>query len=103
MALITFISSNFFYIAFVSAIIVLLYTYGGQIVKDMNRAGVEQSSVTEKQVSHYFVNQGYVVCNITPVKNSNKWLAFLIKNGEYLIATAFTKGESIEGHQDSVE
>jgi hypothetical protein len=93
-----------FFIVFVTAIGILLFTFGSVIIKDVRgdqKKGV--SKVTAKQVNHYFINKGYVVCNITPVKNSNKWLAFLIKNGEYLIATVFTNGELIEGHQDSLE
>lgn len=93
-----------FFIVFVIAIATLLYAFGWQIVKDVRRErGTIDSSVTPKQVTHYFINKGYVVCNITPVKNSNKWLAFLIKNGEYLIATVFTNGQTIEGHLDSLE
>jgi hypothetical protein len=94
-----------FFIVFLFAIGVLLYTFGWHILHDMNnRIDEEQfSQVTAKEVSHYFTDKGYVVCNITPVKNSNKWLAFLVKNGEYLIATVFTNGQGIEGHKDSLE
>lgn len=91
--------------ALVCAAAAMLYTFGWQIVKDM-RNNTEltsiDSSVTSKQVAGYFIAKGYVVCNITPVKNSRKWLAFLIKNGEYKIATVFTSDKEIEGHQDSL-
>jgi hypothetical protein len=93
-----------FFIVFVSAIGVLLYTFGSLIIKDMQEQREQGTAhVTAKQVNHYFTDKGYVVCNITPVKNSNKWLAFLVKNGEYLIATVFTSGGRIEGHRDSLE
>ncbi|MCW3082709.1 MAG: hypothetical protein JWP12_75 [Bacteroidetes bacterium] len=93
-----------FFVVFVIAIATLLYAFGWQIVKDVRKGKRRvDSSVTPKQVTHYFIDKGYVVCNITPVKNSNKWLAFLIKNGEYLIATVFTNGQTIEGHLDSLE
>lgn len=93
-----------FFIVFVTAIGILLYTFGSLIIKDLKEEKEKtKPNVTAKQVNHYFTNKGYVVCNITPVKNSNKWLAFLVKNGEYLIATVFTKGEHIEGHLDSLE
>jgi len=93
-----------FFIVFVTAIGILLYTFGSLIIRDIREeSGKGKSNVTAKQVNHYFTDKGYVVCNITPVKNSNKWLAFLVKNGEYLIATVFTNGERIEGHLDSLE
>lgn len=97
-------SEILFIVVFVFAIAILLYAFGWQIVQDL-RKGKEliKSAVTSKQVNHYFENKGYVVCNVTPVKNSNKWLAFLVKNGEYLIATVFTNGETIEGHLDRLE
>ena|SRR6218665_1864284 len=93
-----------FFVVFVLAIAALLYAFGWQIVQDARKGRVSHdTAVTPKQVTHYFLDKGYVVCNITPVKNSNKWLAFLIKNGDYLIATVFTNGETIEGHLDSLE
>lgn len=98
-----FFSKALFITAIVFAVVAMLYTFGSQIVKDMNNTPEEvDSSVTSKQVTSYFVAKGYVVCNITPVKNSRKWLAFLIKNGEYKIATVFTSEKTIEGHQDSL-
>lgn len=94
-----------FFAVFILAIGILLYAFVWQVVKDAKSSKEDGSSlrVTSSQVNHYFLDKGYVVCNITPVKNSTKWLAFLIKNGEYLVATVFTKGTTIEGHRDSLE
>jgi hypothetical protein len=93
-----------FFIVFVFAIGALLYTFGSLIVKDAGKENDKgKMHVTAKQVNHYFTDKGYVVYNVTPVKNSTKWLAFLVKNGEYLIATVFTNGGQIEGHLDSLE
>ncbi|MCW3104108.1 MAG: hypothetical protein JWO09_2548 [Bacteroidetes bacterium] len=101
----TSLPETLFFIVFIAAIGILVYISVSMIVKDMREEKKKKvkSSVTARQVSHYFTGKGYVVCNITPVKNSNKWLAFLVKNGEYLIATVFTNGERIEGHLDSLE
>jgi|GEM_PF-7060685 len=100
----TSLPETLFFIVFVAAIGVLVYISLRMVVKDVREEKEKvKSSVTARQVSHYFTGKGYVVCNITPVKNSNKWLAFLVKNGEYLIATVFTNGERIEGHLDSLE
>jgi hypothetical protein len=92
-----------FFIVFVSAIAILLYTFGALILKERRGNASSVNCVTEKQVDNYLRNKGYVVCNITPVKNSNQWLAFLVKNGQYLTATVSTKGEHIEEYFDSLE
>jgi hypothetical protein len=81
----------------------LLYAFGGQIIRDARNSVKEvQSTVTSREVSRYFMEQGYIVCKLTPVKNTNKWLAFLIRNGEYVVATVFTNGKDIQGHQNSI-
>jgi hypothetical protein len=96
-------SKELFIAALCIAAIALLYTFGGQIIKDARSASLDAaSSVTPKEVSRYFMEQGYIVCKITPVKNTNKWLAFLIRNGEYVVATVFTNGKAIQGHQHSI-
>ncbi|MDQ3048435.1 MAG: hypothetical protein M3R27_12875 [Bacteroidota bacterium] len=95
-------STGFFLIACIVATAALFITFGAQFLKDIKGMEESVSAVTSKQVTHYLIDEGYVVCNITPVKNSSKWLAFLIKNGEYKIATVFTNGETIQGHQDSL-
>ena len=93
------ISEILFFVVFISAIVILLYAFGWQIVQDARSLNTSDDiAVTSKQVNHYLVEEGYVVCNITPVKDSTNWKAFLVKNGEYLIATVFTKGAKIEGH-----
>jgi hypothetical protein len=85
------------------AVMTLLFTFGGQIIKELQRGGKGlSSSITQKEVSWYFMEQGYIVCNISPVQNTNKWLAFLIRNGEYEVATVFTNGDMIEGHQHAI-
>ena len=97
------ISEILFFIVFVSVICIFLYAFGWQIILDARGNKEPAGGVTSRQVNHYFADKGYVVCNVTPVTNSTKWLAFLIKNGEYLIATVFTNGEKIEGHLDRLE
>jgi hypothetical protein len=89
-----------FFSIFILALCLLLVTFGKQIVKDMHTAKHHPSTVTSKQVSHYFMARGYIVCSLAPIKDTGKWLGFLIKNGEYIIATAFTEGQTIKGHDD---
>jgi hypothetical protein len=100
----TSVSETFFFVVFVTAIGVLLYTFGRLILNDL-REGRNNGSLdmTAKKVDHYFTDKGYLVCNITPVKNSNTWLAFLVKNGEFLTATVYTDGERIKGHRTILE
>jgi hypothetical protein len=95
-------STILFFTVFVLAIGLLLITFGRQIVKDMRREKQHPSTVTSKQVSHYFMARGYIVCSLAPIKDTGKWLGFLIKNGEYIIATAFTEGQNIQGHDDAL-
>jgi hypothetical protein len=90
-----------FFLVFVTAIGILLFTFGRLILRDFREMD-PITCITAKQVDAYLREHGYVVCNITPVKNTNQWLAFLVKNGEYLIATVFTSRNGIEGHKDSL-
>lgn len=60
------------------------------------------SAVTSKQVKKFFTSQGYAVCNISPITNSSKWFAILVKNREYIIATVFTDKNVIERFEESV-
>ena len=86
---------------FVFAISALLIAFGRQIVKDAHTAKQHHpSTVTSKQVSHYFMARGYIVCSLAPIKDTGKWLGNKKKNGEYIIATAFTEGQTIKGHDD---
>jgi len=97
-------SEALFMAALICAMAAMLYTYGKEIIKERLAPPTNWSSgVTSKDVTRYFSAQGYTVCTTTPVKNSNKWIAFLVKNGEYLIATVFTKDNKIERHTDSLE
>jgi hypothetical protein len=93
-------STILFFAIFILAISLLLITFGRQIVKDAHTQAHHPSTVTSKQISHYFMARGYIVCSLAPVKDTGKWLGFLIKNGEYIIATAFTEGQTIKGHDD---
>jgi hypothetical protein len=94
-------STILFFAIFVFAISALLIAFGRQIVKDAHTVKQHHpSTVTSKQVSHYFMARGYIVCSLAPIKDTGKWLGFLIKNGEYIIATAFTEGQTIKGHDD---
>lgn len=96
-------STILFFTIFILAICMLLITFGKQIVNDMRTNSTQHpSTVTSKQVSHYFMARGYIVCSLTPIKDTGKWLGFLIKNGEYIIATAFTEGQTIHGHDDAL-
>jgi hypothetical protein len=99
----TYYSTGLFFIGLFLGLIALLYTYGGQIIKDrFSEAREIQDKVTSTQVSDYFKEQGYVVCHIASVKNSHRWIVLLIKNGEYQVVTAFTNGETIQGYQHSL-
>ncbi|HET6224795.1 MAG TPA: hypothetical protein VFF27_00855 [Bacteroidia bacterium] len=93
-------STILFFSIFILAISLLLISFGRQIVKDAHTTEHHPSTVTSKQVSHYFMARGYIVCSLAPIKDTGKWLGFLIKNGEYIIATAFTEGQTIKGHDD---
>ncbi len=93
-------STILFFSVFAFAIGMLLVTFGRQIMKDKHDAKQHPNTVTSKQVSHYFMARGYIVCTLAPIKDSGKWLGFLIKNGEYIIATAFTDGHIVKGHDD---
>ena len=98
-----YLPEGLFIAALLFAMAALLYTFGAEIIKDARGKGeLLQNSVTSTEVGRYFIDRGYVVCNITPVKNTNKWLVFLIRNGEYEVVTAFTNGNCIEGHTSSV-
>lgn len=95
-------STILFFTIFIFAILMLLITFGRQIVRDAHAEKQHPNTVTSKQVSHYFMARGYIVCSLAPIKDSGKWLGFLIKNGEYIIATAFTEGQTIKGHDDAL-
>lgn len=94
-----------FLVVFLAALLILLYVLIKEIIVDkMNKSAISGTAqITSKQVVQYFIDNGYVVCNVSPGKNENKWFGYLIKNGEYLIATAFTNGEWVERHIDSLE
>jgi hypothetical protein len=94
-----------FLAVFLTALLILAYVLGKEMIIDkMNKNTLTSvSQITSKQVAQYFIDNGYVVCNISPGKNENKWFGYLIKNGEYLIATAFTNGQWVERHIDSLE
>jgi len=59
-------------------------------------------AVSSRQVKNFFTAKGYTVCNITPITNSSKWFAILVKNREYIIATVFTSKNRIERFEESV-
>ncbi len=60
------------------------------------------TTMTAQKVKRFFVAKGYTVCNITPISNSRKWFAILIKNHEYIIATVFTSENGIESIEESI-
>ncbi len=95
-------STVLFLTIFLLALCLLLVTFGRQIWRDTHTAKQHPSTVTSKEVSHYFMARGYIVCSLAPIKDTGKWLGFLIKNGEYIIATAFTEGQTIQGHHDAL-
>lgn len=67
------------------------------ILKDVRQKEAEANEIVKaKELDYFLRDKGYVVLNISPVKNSNKWLAFLIKNGEYLMATVLRNDGNIE-------
>jgi hypothetical protein len=92
-----------FFLVFSTAILILLIYFGKLILKDLRSGQDGSGALTSRQVSSYFNNRGYVVCNVSPIKESKNWRAYLIKNGEYIIATAFTKEDFIEGYVESIE
>ena len=85
----------------------LLLTFGKQMMQgtaERTLAQPEQmsTSVTSREVKHYFVSKGYTVCNVTPISNSRKWFAILIKNKEYITATVFANGSEIERFEEAI-
>ena len=62
--------------------------------------GIGSSST--KRIKSFFVTKGYNVCTVKPIDYSNNWMAVLIKNSEFVIATVFTNGNKIERYEASV-
>lgn len=97
--------SNGIFIALaIICIAAFIYTFGSRIIKDRfaETPSVPESTVTPDLVASYFRNLGYIVCHSTPVINTDRWVAFLIKDGKYHIVTVFTDGNSILGHDYSL-
>ncbi len=96
------LSETIFFLVFIAGIGSLLIRFAWPIIQDLpgSNKNVKSAFLTRK-MDNYFRDKGYVVWNITPVKNSNRWLAFLVKNGDYMTATVLTSGESIEVIQDT--
>ncbi|MDF2437994.1 MAG: hypothetical protein K0Q95_2370 [Bacteroidota bacterium] len=85
-----------FFLVFITAIGILLYTFGSLIIKEIGKPETNASAYkTAKQVDKYLTDKGYIVCSISPVKNTNQWLAFLVKNGEYHVADVLSIGDEI--------
>lgn len=96
-------SKELFITALSFAVLAMLYTFGKQIITDARQVPpVPESTIGSSEIGRYFMEKGFIVCSINRVKDTNKWLVFLIRNGEYELATVFTKGDSIEGHQYSL-
>lgn len=55
--------------------------------------------VITKDVDQYFNELGHKALHISPLKNTNNWTAFIIKNGELQIVTVYTNGKIILGHE----
>ncbi len=97
-------SEALFIVVLVLSMMLMLYYFGRDIINlRFDNQENNESTITTRDVTRYFSEKGYIVCTATPVKDSNKWIAFLVKNGEYLIATVFTKDNRIERHSDSLE
>jgi hypothetical protein len=90
--------------AVVICVIAFAYTYGRQMISDRFANTPERGPdlVSSEQVSNYFRELGYIVCHSTPVINTDKWVAFLIKDGKYHIVTVFTDKDTILGHDYSL-
>jgi hypothetical protein len=91
-------------ISLIVGVISFVYVFGmnriaAQALIDKKRT---YTAVTIRQVKHFFISKGYTVCNITPINNSRKWFAILMKNKEYIIATAFANEYEIEGFEESI-
>ena len=81
-----------------------IYTFVGHIIKDRfaETPPLSENTITPDQVGNYFRELGYIVCHSTPIINTDKWGAFLIKDGKYHIVTVFTDGYTILGHDYSL-
>jgi len=97
-------STGIFVIASIICVAAFIYTYGGRIIKDRfaPSPSFPLNKVTSNQVANYFREMGYIVCHSTQVINTDKWVAFLIKDGSYHIVTVFTDGDTILGHDYSL-
>lgn len=90
------------FIAFILSIAALFYNYGGQMIKDRFAESHQlPKDITSDKVSNYFKEQGYIVRHISPT-STNKWTAFLFKDGKHFVVTVLTERDKIIGHDYSL-
>jgi len=61
-----------------------------------------QEPLFSKNIKRFLKSKGYSVCNVKKMTDSNKWMAVITKNKNFIVATISAKGEHIAGYELSV-
>lgn len=92
-----------FFIVLVIAMGIMLYNYGGWIIKDLMNKRREDliSSEQKMKVDNYFTSKGYLVWDIRQEEKTKRWNVFLVKNKTIIEAKGFSISE-IEKYAESL-
>jgi hypothetical protein len=92
-----------FFAVLAFAILVLLYTCGRWILKDLANNEMQNSfsKDTKVKVDNYFTSKGYLVWDIKLEESTRKWKVSLVKNEKIIEAKGFSISE-IEKYAESL-
>src|SRR4051812_862894 len=75
------------------SITALVFTYGGQIVRERFSVN-DLNSITDLQVYEFLKEKGYSVLDVRP-KGDNNWSAVITESGNDIIINVSTDGNSM--------
>jgi hypothetical protein len=80
---------------FISAISILLYSYGSRIISDLRKNDEKDvfSFEAKTKVDSYFTSKGYLVWDIKQEEKTKRWNVSLVKNEKIIEAKGFSLQE----------
>lgn len=82
-------SDILFYGVLIISLFAMLFTFGAHIITDRElfiTDNIKIGKINMQELNEYCLSNGYVVKDLCPIKNTNKWLAFIVKEGRFVIS-----------------